>query len=574
MNEDTVRDFLAFSPNNPSSIATAIETARENARSVRTALTTEMWEAINGAWLELKRFDKTAMSPEEFGALPRLGEGRLARLRRLGLPHDAAQRRLLVHRGSALAIERADNTARILDVKYHLLLPETERVGGSLDYFQWTTILREVSALTAYHWVYRESVKPWLVADLLILNRQLPRSLANCYELLVAPSRSRRRCLWPPRTEPAPCQQHAGEARRRPHRRHLRGRAARVHQRVHRGEQQARDGHHRAISCVKPGRRRAALAAACNLRPMRVRIAHDTTYRYERPVRALVQALRLTPRDHDGQHVRSWRIEPSVDGRLQPREDALGNILHMFSADRAVEGITVRVTGEVETSDASGVLRGTVERVPGPVLSARDRSHRRRHGDLREFAADVAGDVAADPLAACTVSSTACTARRPSTPSRPMSRRPPRRGLRAAARRLPGPHPYLHRRRPPSRHSRPATCPATSSVPTASSSRMPGHAWAEAKVPHLGWVGFDPANGISRRGVACARRHRARLSRRGAGPRHAPGRRRGAPRRQAAGRGEPPQSSSGAGLSGAAGPCARPLLHHPLRAIGRRGKSR
>jgi uncharacterized alpha-E superfamily protein len=84
-----------------------------------------------------------------------------------------------------LAIERADNTARILDVKYHLLLPETERVGGSLDYFQWTTILREVSALTAYHWVYRESVKPWLVADLLILNRQMPRSLANCYEILV-----------------------------------------------------------------------------------------------------------------------------------------------------------------------------------------------------------------------------------------------------------------------------------------------------------------------------------------------------------------------------------------------------
>jgi uncharacterized alpha-E superfamily protein len=83
------------------------------------------------------------------------------------------------------AIERADNTARILDVKYHMLLPATERVGGSLDYFQWTTILREVSALTAYHWVYRESIKPWLVADLLILNRKMPRSLANCYEILV-----------------------------------------------------------------------------------------------------------------------------------------------------------------------------------------------------------------------------------------------------------------------------------------------------------------------------------------------------------------------------------------------------
>ena len=184
VNEDTVRDFLAFSPNNPSSIATAIETARENARSVRTALTTEMWEAINGAWLELKRFDKTAMCPEEFGRFLDWAKG-------VSLAFDGSAYRTMLRNDAywftrlGLAIERADNTARILDVKFHLLLPETERVGGSLDYFQWTTILREVSALTAYHWVYRESVKPWLVADLLILNRQLPRSLANCYELLV-----------------------------------------------------------------------------------------------------------------------------------------------------------------------------------------------------------------------------------------------------------------------------------------------------------------------------------------------------------------------------------------------------
>jgi uncharacterized alpha-E superfamily protein len=84
-----------------------------------------------------------------------------------------------------LFIERADNTARILDVKYHLLLPAIEQVGGPLDYFQWTSILRSVSALTAYHWVYRESVKPWLVADLLMLKDEMPRSLASCYENLV-----------------------------------------------------------------------------------------------------------------------------------------------------------------------------------------------------------------------------------------------------------------------------------------------------------------------------------------------------------------------------------------------------
>ena len=116
--------------------------------------------------------------------LPALGAGILAAFRRLGLPHHVAQRRLLVLPARPF-IERADNTARILDVKYHLLLPAHEQVGGPLDYFQWAAILRSVSALTAYHWVYRENVKPWLVADLLMLRDEMPRSLASCYENLV-----------------------------------------------------------------------------------------------------------------------------------------------------------------------------------------------------------------------------------------------------------------------------------------------------------------------------------------------------------------------------------------------------
>jgi uncharacterized alpha-E superfamily protein len=181
--ERTVRDFLAFSPNNPSSIRNCIEVARENARSVRTALTIEMWETINGAWLELKRFDGADMNQEQFARF-------LDWVKGVSLAFDGSAYRTMLRNDAfwftrlGTAIERADNTARILDVKYHVLLPETERVGGSLDYFQWTTILREVAALTAYRWVYRQSVKPWLVADLLILNPQLPRSLANCYELL------------------------------------------------------------------------------------------------------------------------------------------------------------------------------------------------------------------------------------------------------------------------------------------------------------------------------------------------------------------------------------------------------
>jgi uncharacterized alpha-E superfamily protein len=85
-----------------------------------------------------------------------------------------------------IAVERADNTARILDVKYHILLPENATVGGGIDYSQWAAILRTVSALTSYHWVYRQSLKPWLIADLLILNPQMPRSLAACYREIVA----------------------------------------------------------------------------------------------------------------------------------------------------------------------------------------------------------------------------------------------------------------------------------------------------------------------------------------------------------------------------------------------------
>src|SRR6202795_4194795 len=183
-NEKTVTKFLAFASANPSSIRNCFESARLNARAVRTALTIEMWDAINGAWLELKRWGNGPRSREEFARYLRWVLGSSLRFDgsayRTMLRNDAYWfSRLGVH------LERADNTARILDVKYHVLLPEEEHVGGPLDYYQWTSILRSVSALTAYHWVYRETLKPWLIADLLILNDSLPRSLASCYGNLV-----------------------------------------------------------------------------------------------------------------------------------------------------------------------------------------------------------------------------------------------------------------------------------------------------------------------------------------------------------------------------------------------------
>jgi uncharacterized alpha-E superfamily protein len=182
--EETVTDFLAFSPDNPSSIRNCFEMARHNARAVRTALTMEMWDAINSAWLELKRFGNQPASREEVTRF-------LQWVQEASLRFDGSAYRTMLRNDAywfsrvGLYSERADNTARILDVKYHLLLPAHEHVGGPLDYFQWAAILRSVSALTAYHWVYRESVKPWLIADLLILNDQLPRSLASCYENMV-----------------------------------------------------------------------------------------------------------------------------------------------------------------------------------------------------------------------------------------------------------------------------------------------------------------------------------------------------------------------------------------------------
>jgi len=81
--------------------------------------------------------------------------------------------------------ERADNTARILDVKYHVLLPETEQVGGYVDYYQWGALLRSVGAFRAYRRVYHDTVYPWRIAELLILRADMPRSLHHCYEAII-----------------------------------------------------------------------------------------------------------------------------------------------------------------------------------------------------------------------------------------------------------------------------------------------------------------------------------------------------------------------------------------------------
>ncbi len=182
--EAAVRDYIAFSPDNPSSILSCLTAVRANARSVRTALTVEVWESINGAWNELSKFEHARDDREAFVRF-------LDWLKTVTLTFDGAATRTMLRNDCYWflrlggQIERADNTARLLDVKYHLLLPASEKVGGSLDYFQWNTLLREVSAHTAYRWLYRANLQPWLIADMLILNRAMPRSLACCQETMV-----------------------------------------------------------------------------------------------------------------------------------------------------------------------------------------------------------------------------------------------------------------------------------------------------------------------------------------------------------------------------------------------------
>lgn len=180
---ENVIEFLAFSEANPSSIQSCLNTARQNARSVRSALTSEMWEAINSAWLDLRRYKAKSIKVEE---LPRF----LNLVKEASLRYDGSAMRTMLRNDAywfsrlGVYIERADNTARVLDVKYHVLLPQDAEVGGGIDYYQWAAILRSVSALVSYQWVYHQNLRPWLVADLLILREEMPRSLAACYGLL------------------------------------------------------------------------------------------------------------------------------------------------------------------------------------------------------------------------------------------------------------------------------------------------------------------------------------------------------------------------------------------------------
>lgn len=182
-NAANVVDFLLRDASNPSSVMSAMETARMNARMVRTALTRETWEAINEAWMQLKVMLASEIDARE---LPRILDAikRETALVRGAFHGTMLRNEIFDFCQLGTFMERADNTARILDVKYYVLLPSVSWVGSSLDNYQWESILRSVSAHRSYRWVYEADYRPANIADFLILSRRMPRSLAYCYRML------------------------------------------------------------------------------------------------------------------------------------------------------------------------------------------------------------------------------------------------------------------------------------------------------------------------------------------------------------------------------------------------------
>ncbi len=174
-----VIEFIGIRNDNPYSIPWCLENARSNGRAVRVSLTTAMWQSLNGTWLELHSRRYSAESGA--GVLDYLDWIKDRSTQFVGATTSTMLRNdayFFVMMG--MLLERADNTARLLDVKYHLLLPEYEDVGGTLDFYQWSALLRAVTANRAYHNLYRGALQPWRIAEMLILRAEVPRSLLSC----------------------------------------------------------------------------------------------------------------------------------------------------------------------------------------------------------------------------------------------------------------------------------------------------------------------------------------------------------------------------------------------------------
>jgi transglutaminase-like putative cysteine protease len=226
---------------------------------------------------------------------------------------------------------------------------------------------------------------------------------------------------------------------------------------------------------------------------MRFRVTHETAYRYQQPAAAVTQVLRMTPRGHDGQFIVDWRIELAGDNRLRASADAFGNIMHSFALPGPISAVTVTAIGEVETEDTHGLVKGQIERFP-PAVFLRDTRLTEADAELRQFAVDVTAG-AGDRLSVLHALNTAVHERmrfdKGPTDASTTAREAFASGhgvcqdyahvFVAAARQLEIPARYV------------GGYLFQKSMPEQDA----GHGWAEALVEDLGWVAFDPANGVS-----------------------------------------------------------------------------
>lgn len=176
--QEAVVRYLAADPGNDSSILSCIDAARRNARAVRTALTVDMWEAVNETWSEARRMTAATFAPDNLPGFLDWVKSRTVLFNGAyadTMLRDEAWR--FVRLGTMM--ERADNTARVLDVHHHAIADAEGH--GAVAYLQWQAILRSVSALRAYQWVYHARLEPRRIAELLILRPELPRSMIACY---------------------------------------------------------------------------------------------------------------------------------------------------------------------------------------------------------------------------------------------------------------------------------------------------------------------------------------------------------------------------------------------------------
>jgi len=180
---DKALGFLLFDEANPSSVRSLLRAARTNARSVRTKITRDMWEALNATWLAYDAIRPGEITPAQLPELLGFIRDRTS-LFRGALAGTILRDDTYYFSQLGAFVERADNTARILDVKYFILLPDNQAIGGEVDTYQWETILRSVSAHRSYRHVFHDNYRPWNVADFLMLRPEMPRSLRFCYDQL------------------------------------------------------------------------------------------------------------------------------------------------------------------------------------------------------------------------------------------------------------------------------------------------------------------------------------------------------------------------------------------------------